>query len=122
MNLETRLESRLWDAVQASVEARNYKSAILDAIHFLTDTIRERSGLEGDGVALVGAAFGGASPKLKVNRLQTESELNVQKGVESLLRGLYQAVRNPRAHEGVADSEPDRQSFCQEVIWSDVRS
>ena len=66
-----------------------------------------RSGLDSDGVALVGAAFGGSSPKLKVNRLQTESEQNVQRGVESLLRGIYQALRNPRSHGIVKDDERD---------------
>lgn len=107
MNLETRLEPRLWDAIRTSVEARNYTGAVLDAVHLLSDVIRERAGLEGDGVALVGAAFGGSSPKLKVNRLQTDSEQNVQRGVESLLRGLYQAIRNPRSHGPYQDDERD---------------
>ncbi len=107
MNLETRLDQRLWAAIRTSAEARSFSAAVLDAIHFLSDVIRERSGLEGDGVALVGAAFGGASPKLKVNRLQTESEQSVQKGVEALLRGVYQAIRNPRSHETHQDAERD---------------
>lgn len=105
MNLETRLDSRLWEVVRSSLEARNYTAAILDAIHLLTDIIRERSGLEEDGVALIGSAFGGASPKLKVNRLQTESEQNVQRGTEALLRGVYQAIRNPRSHGAYHDDE-----------------
>jgi uncharacterized protein (TIGR02391 family) len=107
MNLETRLEPRLWEAVRESIEARRFSGAILDAIHFLSDTIRDRSGLESDGVQLVGAAFGGISPKLKVNRLQTDSEQNVQRGVESLLRGVYQAIRNPRSHGIYHDNEQD---------------
>jgi uncharacterized protein (TIGR02391 family) len=107
MNLETKLEPRLWDAVRTSIEGRRFSNAVLDAVHFLSDVIRERSGLEGDGVGLIGAAFGGASPKLKVNRLQTESEQNVQKGIESLLRGVYQAIRNPRSHGMHVDEERD---------------
>jgi uncharacterized protein (TIGR02391 family) len=105
MNLETRIEQPLWAAIQSSIEARNFSNAILDSIHYLSDVIRERSGLEGDGVALVGAAFGGNSPKLKVNRLQTESEQNMQRGVEALLRGIYQAIRNPRSHGPYQDDE-----------------
>ena len=111
MNLETRLDPRLWEAVRTSLEARKFTGAVLDAIHLLSDLIRERSGLEGDGVALIGAAFGGASPKLKVNRLQTESEQNVQRGAEALLRGLYQAVRNPRSHGACQDDERDAVSI-----------
>jgi uncharacterized protein (TIGR02391 family) len=107
MNLETRLEPRLWEAVRGSIEARQFTNAVQDAIHFLSDVIRERSGLEGDGVALIGQAFGGNSPKLKVNRLQSESDQNVQRGVEALLRGIYQAIRNPRSHGAITDDERD---------------
>jgi uncharacterized protein (TIGR02391 family) len=111
MNLETRLDPRLWEAVRTSLESRRYSGAILDAIHVLSDVVRERSGLEGDGVALIGAAFGGSSPKLKVNRLQTETECNVQRGVESLLRGVYQAIRNPRSHGMMQDEESDAEAL-----------
>lgn len=107
MNLETTIQPRLWEVIRGSIEPRNFSAAVLDAIHFLSDVIRERSGLDGDGVALIGAAFGGSSPKLKVNRLQTESEQNVQRGVESLLRGVFQAIRNPRSHGTYPDGEKD---------------
>ncbi len=107
MHLETALDPRLWNTVRASLEARKFTAAILDGIHLLTDVIRERSGLEGDGVALVGAAFGGNAPKLKLNRLQSETEQNIQRGTEAMLRGFYQAVRNPRSHETWEDEERD---------------
>jgi len=107
MNLETRLNTRMWEAIQSSYEKRDFTGAIKDAIYFLSDVIREKSGLEGDGVALVGQAFGGKMPKLKINKLQTENEQNIQSGVEQLLRGLYQAVRNPRSHEKYSDSQED---------------
>ena len=111
MNLETTLEPRVWEAVRASFEARRFKEGVLDAIHLLTDVIRERSGEDGDGVALIGAAFGGNSPKLKINRLATETERNIQRGMEWLLRGFYQAIRNPRSHEAFEDNEPDAKTL-----------
>lgn len=107
MNLQTKIDERLWGAIRSTYEARNFSAAILDAIHFLSELIRERSGLEGDGVNLVGRAFGGKAPVLKVNNLNTESEKNVQAGIEQLLRGIYQAVRNPRSHGSHQDSEDD---------------
>jgi uncharacterized protein (TIGR02391 family) len=70
MNLETKLDPRLWDAIRETYETRNFTSAILDAMHFLSDLLRERTGLESDGAALVGEAFGGNSPKLKVKSLR----------------------------------------------------
>ena len=40
---------------------------IIDAFLSLTETIRDKSGLEGDGSSLVGQAFGGNNPKIKLN-------------------------------------------------------
>lgn len=109
MNLETRLPEPLWDAVHTNYEKRNFSGAILDAFYFLSELLRNKSATEGDGASLIGQAFGGAVPKIKLNRLQTESERNVQRGMEQLLRGLYQCIRNPRSHDKVADSEDDAQ-------------
>ena len=107
MNLETRLDSRLWQFIQSSYENRNFTAAIIDALHFLSDLIREKSGLESDGVALIGNAFGGRSPKLKVNKLQSDSDWNMQKGIEQILRGIYQSIRNPRSHRRYNDKPED---------------
>lgn len=111
MNVETVLDTRLWQAIQNSYESGNYTGAILDALHFLSDLIREKTGLESDGVALAGQAFGGKSPKLKVNKLQSESDKNVQRGIEQLVRGIYQGIRNPRSHEKYTDSGKDAEAI-----------
>lgn len=66
--------------------------------------IRNKSGCESDGASLIGSAFGGQNPVVKINAFQTESELSEQRGVEQLLRGLYLALRNPRSHEKRTDS------------------
>ena len=115
MNLETRLPEPLWEAVRANCEKRNFTGAILDAFYFLSELLRNKSGTEGDGASLIGQALGGAAPKIKLNRLQTESELNVQRGMEQLLRGLYQSIRNPRSHDKIADSEEDAQTLIMFV-------
>ncbi len=59
MNLETRLDPWLWEAVQNSIENRHYTGAILDSFHFLSNLIRDKTDLESDGVTLIGQAFGG---------------------------------------------------------------
>lgn len=107
MNLETILDERLWRSIQSFYEDRNFTGAILDAIYFMSDLIREKTGLESDGVTLVGQAFGGKAPKLKVNALQTDSDKNIQAGVEHMLRGLFRAIRNPRSHEKYTDDQKD---------------
>lgn len=111
MNLEGKISERLWTEVKGNYDARNFTTAVLDSIYFLSDLIREKTGLEADGVSLVGQAFGGKNPKLKINKLQTESEQNVQQGIEQILRGVYQAFRNPRSHEKYTDNQEDADSI-----------
>jgi uncharacterized protein (TIGR02391 family) len=109
LNLETRIPNELWLAIKINYEKRNFTGAILDAFHYLSDLIRKKSGAEGDGSALIGSALGGATPKIKLNRLQSDSEWSVQKGMEQTLRGIYQAIRNPRSHEKISDTDEDAQ-------------
>lgn len=111
MELASRVDSRLWSAIESAYDGGNYTTAILEAMHFLGQLIRDRSGQEGDGQALVGAAFGGKNPVLKVNQLQTDSDWNMQHGVEQILRGLYQAVRNPRSHEKHTDTQENTEAL-----------
>lgn len=105
MNIETELAQPLWLAIRRSYESQAWSNAVLDAVHFLSESIRAKTGLQSDGTSLAGQAFGGKSPKLRLNRLETESEKNLQAGMEQLHRGLYQAIRNPRSHEKVEDSQ-----------------
>jgi uncharacterized protein (TIGR02391 family) len=107
MNIQQELDPELWTAIRRSYESGAWSTAVMDGVHFLSDTIRSRSGLQSDGTPLAGQALGGKTPKLKLNRLETETELSIQSGVEQLLRGLYQAIRNPRSHGKVDDSQQD---------------
>lgn len=105
MNLQIEISQDLWSAVASAYEAGNYSHAILEAVHHLSSTLRERAGVDGDGASLVGQALGGESPRLRVNSLQTDTERNVQKGLEQILRGIYLAIRNPRSHEQTTDTK-----------------
>ncbi|WP_337288988.1 TIGR02391 family protein [Candidatus Methylomirabilis sp.] len=107
MNLETEIQRELWQALRRSYESSAWSNAILDAVYFLSDAIRAKTDLQSDGTALAGQAFGGKSPKLRLNRLETESDQNIQQGVEQLVRGTYQAIRNPRSHGRIDDTQAD---------------
>src|SRR3972149_5305468 len=107
MDLQAMLDEHLWLAIAANYENGNYTGAIIDSWYHLAAFIKEKTGLEGDGASLIGQAFGGTSPKLKVSQLQTETDWDAQKGTETLLRGFYQGIRNPRSHQKFADSKDD---------------
>lgn len=104
MNLQSSVDQRVWTAVSRSYESGEYAAAISDAFYFLSDLVRSKSGLDSDGAALIGAAFGGDKPVIKVNPFQTETEKSEQKGIEQVLRGLYLGFRNPRSHEKRTDT------------------
>jgi uncharacterized protein (TIGR02391 family) len=111
MNLQTRIEPELWLAISSTYEAGNYSHAILDAVHFMSDLIREKANVDGDGPTLVSQALGGEIPKLKLSKLQTQTERDLQKGIEQILRGIYQAIRNPRSHEQITDAQETADSI-----------
>jgi len=108
MNIETKIKPELWEAVVSSYQAENYTHAIRDAMSVVTEVLRDKSGLDGDGRPLVGQALGfgkGKQPKIKVNKLQTETERNVQQGLQEILRGMYGLIRNPRNHQILNDNK-----------------
>lgn len=105
--LQQRIDIELWETARKNYEAENYTGAIVDSIFKLTDTIRNKTGLEGDGASLIGQAFGGENPKIKINKLQTDSEKDVQRGIQEILRGIYTAIRNPRSHDAIHDTKSD---------------
>lgn len=89
-----------------------YTDAILAGTKYLTDVLRQKGNAEGDGAPLVGQVLGGNAPSFPLNKLQTDSEKDEQKGIEQLLRGFYIGVRNPRTHEITEDTE----DFCMRAL------
>lgn len=77
----------------------NYFHAVFEATKGLAQRIRELSGIQVDGAALVDTVFSIDRPILAINSLRTESERSEHKGFAALLKGCFGAVRNPLAHE-----------------------
>lgn len=114
MVLKDEIDIDLWKVIQKNYESSNFTGAILDAVFKLTETIRNKTGLEGDGASLIGQAFGGGDPQIKLNKLQTDSEKDVQKGTQEILRGIYSSIRNPRSHDSMTD---DRKSAEAIIVF-----
>lgn len=112
MELQKEISPELFAAVKSHYESGSYSNAILDAVKVLTELIREKAKLDGDGANLVGQAFGGNAPPIKISPMQKVSEIDEQKGFEQLLRGLYVGIRNPRTHENYNDNKEE----CHAVI------
>lgn len=64
MDLQKEISPELFSEVKSHYESKSYSNAIIDAMKFLTDLIREKAKLDGDGANLVGQAFGGKAPPI----------------------------------------------------------
>lgn len=102
----------LLSLLEDRLAAGAHTDAILRAFRHLTEQLRELSGKDGDGAALVGQALGGSAPPIRINPLRKQSDRDEQKGLEQLVRGLYTCIRNPRTHEHLEDST----EFCFRIV------
>lgn len=84
---------------RAELVADNYFHAVLEATKSIADKLREKTGLSDDGGKLVDAALGGATPRLSINALATNSQRSEQSGFANLVKGTFGMFRNPTAHE-----------------------
>lgn len=77
----------------------NYFHAVFEATKGLAQRIRDMSGIQADGAALIDRVFSIDQPVLAFNTLQTDTEKSEHKGFAALLKGCFAAARNPLAHE-----------------------
>jgi uncharacterized protein (TIGR02391 family) len=83
---------------RAELLQENYFHAVFEATKSVAQKIRAKTGLTGDGVEIVDAAFGLSAPLLAINTLRTETEQSEQKGFANLLKGMFGTFRNVTAH------------------------
>lgn len=74
-------------------------AAVFEAVKGLGARLRDKSGLDEDGRALVQAALRGKQPRVLLTDYATVTERNEQEGVALLAEGVFAAFRNPAAHE-----------------------
>jgi uncharacterized protein (TIGR02391 family) len=76
----------------------HYTQAVEEAAKAVFQYIRDKTGLNSDGAALVQTAFSVQSPVLAFSDLSDENKKNEQVGFMEMLKGLAKGVRNPLAH------------------------
>lgn len=76
----------------------NYFHCILEATKSVAQRVRDQTGVEKDGAALIDLVFSVSAPRLALNSLRTESEQSEQKGFAHLLKGVFGMYRNVTAH------------------------
>jgi uncharacterized protein (TIGR02391 family) len=88
------------DACARRFALGHYREGVLKAVHALRRLVGEKSGLtEPDDASLMGKAFGGDDPCVRVADLATETGRNIQRGTTHLTQGIVARIRNPLTHE-----------------------
>ncbi len=82
------------------------RNAVLDSVIAVFDQIRKLTGLLEDGDELIGKSFSLSDPFLILSEIETESGKNDQKGFIQIFKGVYQGIRNPKAHSLAHDLTP----------------
>lgn len=94
-----RIHAEVLKYCRAELMQDNYFHAVFEATKGLAQRIRDATGVQADGAALIDRVFPAERALLALNTLQTETEKSQHRGFAALLKGCFAAVRNPLAHE-----------------------
>ena len=103
-----KIREDLYKAIYEHYEKNDYTEALRDAMFFVKNLLQEKSGLlDKDNTRLIEAALLGKNSAIKINKYETESEINFQEGIGFALKGLVMHLRNPISHDKIEYSEQD---------------
>ena len=73
--------------------------AIFEAFKAINNRVKEMTGLDLDGSALMDEALGPSNPRVVFTDLSTKTGRDIQQGLHFMFKGAVQGIRNPDAHE-----------------------
>jgi uncharacterized protein (TIGR02391 family) len=73
--------------------------AIFEAFKAVINRVKQMTGLDTDGTALMGQVFSDNKPRLLLANLSNKAGKDIQNGYKFLFMGAAQGIRNPDAHE-----------------------
>lgn len=110
------IDPALRSATRSRFVTEHYADAIEAGVKALNECVRERSGSSEDGDALMTSVFSEKRPKLRLNRLRTDSDRSEQRGHMMMCQAVVAAWRNPRAHSSQFEDTPENALMMLEHI------
>lgn len=101
----------------------DYFHAIEEVAKSVFDRLRQMTGIQQDGAALVTSCFSiGQSglPLLALNKLETLSEKSEQTGFLNFCTGFYGLYRNPKAHDARVNEEVKLEQFAEVLVVASI--
>lgn len=103
-------------ATRSRFVSKHYADAVEAGIKALNECVRSRSGSTLDGDALMTSVFSANDPKLRINRMRSDSDKSEQRGHMMMCQGVVAAWRNPRAHSSQFDDQPVKVLMMLETV------
>lgn len=96
---DRKLHSAVVFSSQKLFKDGHYSQSIFEACKILNKKVQEYSKLKLDGKSLMSSAFNQTNPKIKLNDLKSQSDIDEQEGFMHIFMGVMQGVRNPKGHD-----------------------
>jgi uncharacterized protein (TIGR02391 family) len=103
-------------ATRSRFVSTHYADAVEAGVKALNELVRARTGSTKDGDELMTTTFSANKPRLRLNRLRSDSDRSEQRGHMMLCQGVVAAWRNPRAHSSRFDDEPETALMMLETL------
>ncbi|HET7277016.1 MAG TPA: TIGR02391 family protein [Dermatophilaceae bacterium] len=86
----------------------HWEQSVFEAFKYIETEVKRISALRGNtGYVLMMDVFNESNPKVQLNALVTESEIDEQRGYRYIFAGASAGIRNPRGHEVDIGDTPD---------------
>lgn len=85
----------------------HYSEATFEALKFLDKRIQSISGSRESGYKLMMQVLDKSNPRIKLNSLLNQSEIDEQEGFRFIFAGIMSAIRNPKGHEYSIEDDLD---------------
>jgi uncharacterized protein (TIGR02391 family) len=96
---ERNVHPKLPKNVRKLFDDGHYAQASFEAFKFVDKQVAKHAQLKKSGTNLMEEAFTPKAPKISLNALSNQSEIDEQSGFQRLFSGATLGIRNPRGHE-----------------------
>lgn len=86
----------------------HWEQSVFEAFKYVEVEVKRISGIRRKtGFGLMMEAFNESDPRIRLNPLATDSDVDEQRGFRSMFAGAAAGIRNPRGHEVELGDSPD---------------
>ena len=114
------VDQRVRHYSRIDIERQDYGSAVLESVKALVQRVQEMTGLTCDGRNLFEQTFSPEHAYLHINKGETRSEKDEQRGLQDFFCALLGLIRNPMSHTLKLDWDVDERRSVDLLILATV--